>query len=876
MTPFYVAPDNVATTTTGYTAGAGQIALAAGGGAAFGTPSAGAPVAFSTFALDGTPRGIYKATGRVGDTLTGLVLLGGVDATLPPGAAVAVRWTAEHVAQLTGAVATLESVAFNARSFGVVGDGVADDSAALQAAFDAASGSGALVLPPGTYRITSNLYLFGRLDLIAHGDATILLDADLTLADGVEYWINAGIPSKGGTPATWTGRIEGVNFALSADANVQRMLNVHVGLDWRLDRCTFDLTAVGARGTIGALGCYNNSAWCAAPSRQHGRITACRFLASQRFNPGSEAIGIGNASFLWVEDNYINGFGDDGIGLHTCTDFVVARNRVYVPDGRIYCSGPRRGRVQDNYVQRIANPDNTWAGGGALMHFEIESVGQPAPTDLIVTGNRLVHGAGIPSTTYGLRLRGVRNALVADNSIHDDSGHGIGITIEGQIAPAGWTDPDGLDNDGNARVRALRVVDNMFTGLTPPPLSQNQPFGGSTVGPIQVAGNTPTATSSTFTVGEDYAFAGNVKLRDGTWSGNHLVLGTTHLWLDAAGGLRTKAAAAPASATDGALVLAQGTNGIAVFAGQGGDARLQIQTSAAGSGEVAWYSSPAAGQGARELWWQYTNWQDPHLYLRDIVNARMQVTFAPGATAAAALTQFGSVVVADGGFSGDGSALTNLNGAAIATGTVAAARLGLMTGDTGTGGTAGAVPAPAAGDAAAGKVLRADGAWAPTARVLFAQTADATLANSTTVSSLLGAGSGSATLPAGLLATGKMIRLRARGTFNSAAAPGTINLQVFLGSTRVALTSAITLAASQAGRYWDAEFDLTCRSAGVTGSVYGSGKSIFSTTVAIASGPAATPLDTTGALPLDLRAGFSIADPSNAITCSLLEIIADN
>lgn len=56
-----------------------------------------------------------------------------------------------------------------------------------------------------------------------------------------------------------------------------------------------------------------------------------------------------------------------------------------------------------------------------------------------------------------------------------------------------------------------------------------------------------------------------------------------------------------------------------------------------------------------------------------------------------------------------------LDGAAIGAGTVAAARLGLMTGDAGAGGAKGAVPAPAAGDAAAGKYLKADGTWATVA-----------------------------------------------------------------------------------------------------------------------------------------------------------------
>lgn len=57
--------------------------------------------------------------------------------------------------------------------------------------------------------------------------------------------------------------------------------------------------------------------------------------------------------------------------------------------------------------------------------------------------------------------------------------------------------------------------------------------------------------------------------------------------------------------------------------------------------------------------------------------------------------------------------LTALNGSNVASGTVAAARLGLMTGDGGSGGAKGAVPAPATGDAT--KFLRGDGTWADAA-----------------------------------------------------------------------------------------------------------------------------------------------------------------
>lgn len=47
----------------------------------------------------------------------------------------------------------------------------------------------------------------------------------------------------------------------------------------------------------------------------------------------------------------------------------------------------------------------------------------------------------------------------------------------------------------------------------------------------------------------------------------------------------------------------------------------------------------------------------------------------------------------------------------LGTGTLAAARMATMVGDSGSGGTQGAVPAPSAGDAAAGKFLSAAGTW---------------------------------------------------------------------------------------------------------------------------------------------------------------------
>lgn len=70
--------------------------------------------------------------------------------------------------------------------------------------------------------------------------------------------------------------------------------------------------------------------------------------------------------------------------------------------------------------------------------------------------------------------------------------------------------------------------------------------------------------------------------------------------------------------------------------------------------------------------------------------------------------------------------------------TIAAADLPAMVGDSGSGGTQGAVPAPAAGDAAAAKFLKADGTWAApvagqTTATCSVQTTDGTLTTCLTI-----------------------------------------------------------------------------------------------------------------------------------------------
>jgi len=95
-----------------------------------------------------------------------------------------------------------------------------------------------------------------------------------------------------------------------------------------------------------------------------------------------------------------------------------------------------------------------------------------------------------------------------------------------------------------------------------------------------------------------------------------------------------------------------------------------------------------------------------------LANAATSANTASAIVKRDASGDFSAGVITATSFSGTGSSLTALNASNISSGTVAAPRLPVMVGDSGAGGTRGAVPAPAAGDAAAGKFLKADGTWA--------------------------------------------------------------------------------------------------------------------------------------------------------------------
>lgn len=171
----------------------------------------------------------------------------------------------------------------------------------------------------------------------------------------------------------------------------------------------------------------------------------------------------------------------------------------------------------------------------------------------------------------------------------------------------------------------------------------------------------------------------------------------------------------------------------------------------------------------------------------------------------------------------------------------------------------------------------------------FTETADATIGNSTTETTVVGTGVGSVTLPAKLLVAGRTIRLTARGSYGTDAVAPTLRIKVKLidstPTTVVILdTGAVTLTAAQTNQYWELDALVTCRTTGATGTVFAQGLLTLSNGATTAlhlemssggtanANTATSTIDTTKTEKVEITATWGTANANNTITTTNLAV----
>lgn len=139
---------------------------------------------------------------------------------------------------------SLNGETFNVAEFGAVGDGVADDTAEIQAAITAAqtNGGGIVLLPPGTYLLSSALTVtVGNISIVGSGWGTTLssttVNKFIDIGAGISNVIVSNLRITSSAAAT----------APSADVGA-----IHVGTATTTD-CVIDRVKIDTVGTCGVV-----------------------------------------------------------------------------------------------------------------------------------------------------------------------------------------------------------------------------------------------------------------------------------------------------------------------------------------------------------------------------------------------------------------------------------------------------------------------------------------------------------------------------------------------------------------------------------------------------------------------------------------------
>lgn len=238
---------------------------------------------------------------------------------------------------------------FNVLDFGAVGDGVADDTAAIQAAIDSVGSNGAVFFPVGTYKITSTLNYAG-----ANANA-ITLYSDSSPGRGYTganlLWDGA----VGGTMMSFTtannSLVKNLSFRGEGIAAVLLKLNQPSSSGVMIEGCIFN-NAAGTNSAMLQIGDNNNQV-------SEVRITNCLFQCSSGQSTYGILTATANVKNFKIDGCIFNGmqYGISyGSSLYGSASGVMTVN---------YCVAAGI-TVSDFYVQ---------GGGGSLTIVGHESEG---------------------------------------------------------------------------------------------------------------------------------------------------------------------------------------------------------------------------------------------------------------------------------------------------------------------------------------------------------------------------------------------------------------------------------------------------------------------------------------------------------------------
>ena len=376
--------------------------------------------------------------------------------------------------------ANLGGASISVADHGAVGDGITDDTIAIQAALTQCSKQrSTCVLQTGKiYKITAPLYIWGEANLFSWETSTTAFGELAFSAGSAPYLFNIGISGNHKPEQPWSGTMKNIGLRVTGGTAWGRILYF-----WRVNGGV-------VTGTVGDVGTYpysltssgNDNAYLSGNDAIRKNITISNnVFHSTGGDLGSEGVGMGSCDGLVIDSNTITGVGDDVIGVHYCSNVVIRDNTLTSTDGRIFAVNSVNVKIHDNHHTRVPRGNTgLFIPGIALIYIGHEmhtTSGFYAPENIDVRGNTLVYPEGALDAGGAITIYGARAVTVSNNTILNHSSlvtaHGI-YTAPWEYSEGTWTDPTGLDGQ-TARVRDITIAGNQLVGAYPLSIVQTGP-----------------------------------------------------------------------------------------------------------------------------------------------------------------------------------------------------------------------------------------------------------------------------------------------------------------------------------------------------------------------------------------------------------------
>jgi len=344
----------------------------------------------------------------------------------------------------------MESAMLNVRQLGARGDGQADDTAAIQKAIDAAAEiKGSVFFPDGTY-LCSTLRMHDFTGLVAH--------------PAFSYYIPAGAVLKLADPTASC--LIDMTTCRGSTLNGLCMIGENLGAGihglWfnadkprdredapRIERCMISRFS-GDGIHMGFVWCFNIRGSIVGLNKGHGLwLRGYDGFVIDSWLSGNGGAGIFcpeiNASNT-ITANRIEWNAGGGIRLHGGNHYNVNGNYIDRSGGPAIALMERPGApnqcftITGNVLYRSGRPEWTKEGLESC-HVRIED-----GHGVVFSGNTMCVGTddkdGQLSPNYGMVLRGLKNSIIKDNSLHigalkqlvlDQGGHGEGVVIKDNV-----------------------------------------------------------------------------------------------------------------------------------------------------------------------------------------------------------------------------------------------------------------------------------------------------------------------------------------------------------------------------------------------------------------------------------------------------------